>query len=82
MRNVIFAIATVGLLAGCSAAERGATVGGVAGAAIGGASTNSVAGAAVGGIVGATAGALIGRASSPGDCVYEDRRGRQYIAPC
>lgn len=83
MRKTILAFAAAAALAGCTTAERDATVGGVAGAAIGGLATDSVAGAVVGGAVGAAAGVLIGQASRSGWCVYRDRRtGRTYEARC
>lgn len=82
MRNTIIALGMTILAAGCTATERGATVGAVSGAAIGGAVSGDVEGAVVGGAVGAVAGALIGKASEPGECIYRDRYGRRYIAPC
>jgi len=82
MRNILFALGAMALVAGCTATERGAAIGGASGAVIGGVASNSVAGAAVGGVVGAAAGALIGQASEPGRCVYRDRRGREYVARC
>lgn len=82
MRNLLLALAAVGFLAGCTATERGAAIGAAGGAAVGAAATGDVAGAAVGGVVGAAAGALIGRASEPGQCVYRDRFGDEYVAPC
>lgn len=82
MRNLIILSASVLLLAGCTATERGAAVGGATGAVVGGAVSGDVEGAAVGGAVGAVAGALIGKASEPGKCVYRDAYGREYIASC
>ena len=64
MKEVLIAALAMLALAGCSATERGATVGGASGAAIGAAvNDDAVEGAVVGGVVGAAAGALIGRAS-------------------
>ena len=81
MKNALFAALGVLALAGCTATERGAAVGGASGAAIGAAvNDDAVEGAVVGGVVGAAAGALIGRASEPGMCIYEDRYGRRYRA--
>ena len=37
MRKLVFALMAVGLLAGCTNAEKGAVIGGVGGAAVGGA---------------------------------------------
>jgi hypothetical protein len=45
------------------------------------AATGNVEGAAIGGAV-AQRLALIGRAREPGDCIYRERDGRRYIAPC
>lgn len=82
MKKSLIALALVAGLAGCTAAEQGATVGGLGGAAVGAAVSGDAGGAIVGGIVGATAGALIGKASEPGKCYYRDRRGRRYIDYC
>ena len=83
MRRTLLALATVGLLAGCTTAERTAVVGAAAGAAIGGLGTGTLKGAEVGAAVGAGAGVLIGRvANSLTHCRYKDRRGRLYIARC
>ncbi|GAB1580371.1 glycine zipper domain-containing protein [Phyllobacterium phragmitis] len=82
MRNALFALAAMAVIAGCTATERGAAIGGLGGAAIGGAVSDSVGGAVVGGAAGAVAGALIGRASEPGRCLYRDRYGRRYTARC
>lgn len=82
MKNVLFAMVAVAFVAGCTATERGAAIGGAGGAAIGGIASNSVTGAAIGGVVGAAAGALIGRASEPGRCIYRDRRGREFVDAC
>jgi hypothetical protein len=75
------------VLAGCSNRADTNTLGGAAlgagaGAIVGGAATHSVGGAVVGGVVGGAAGALIGRASTPGQCVYQDRQGRRFAAAC
>lgn len=82
MKRMLFALGLSVLIAGCTATERGAVVGGAAGAAVGGAVSGDVTGAVVGGAVGATAGALIGRASEPGLCIYRDEFGDEYTAPC
>lgn len=68
--------------AGCTTTETGAAVGAGAGAIIGGATTGSTQGALAGAAIGGITGALIGKAATPGDCVYRDRFGRQYIARC
>jgi len=82
MKKTLFALAALGLVAGCTATERGAAVGAAGGAAIGGLATGDVGGAIVGGVVGGAAGALVGRASEPGRCVYRDRRGREFVDRC
>ena len=53
MRKMVFALMAVGLLAGCTNAEKGAVVGGVGGAAVGALVSGDAAGAAVGGLIGA-----------------------------
>jgi hypothetical protein len=82
MRHLILAIVTLFMLAGCTATEQGAVIGGASGAAIGGATTGNVGGALVGGAVGAGVGALIGRHAETGMCVYENRWGYRYYAIC
>lgn len=74
-------------LSACSTTEQTAGVGAVTGAVIGGATTGTLGGAlvgaTVGGITGAVAGELIGRyRDDPTQCVWEDRNGRRYLAPC
>lgn len=82
MKKLIIAVPAILVLAGCTATQKGAAVGGASGAAVGAAVSGNVEGAVVGGAVGAAAGALIGRASEPGRCVYEDSYGRRYVAEC
>ena len=87
MHKFILICAAVLSLTACSTTQRAATVGGVAGAVIGGTTTGSLAGAAVGGAVGAVScavvGELIGRSErNPELCVYEDRRGNEYLDDC
>ncbi len=83
MKQILISLGALALVAGCTATERGAAVGGVTGAAVGAAvADDTVTGAVVGGAVGAAAGALIGQASEPGKCYYRDQWGRRYIAPC
>jgi len=76
MRKVIIALAATLALAGCTTAERTATVGAVAGGAIGAATSGTLGGAAVGAAAGAVGGYLIGRAidGRPGWCERIDRR--------
>ena len=80
-------IATSLTMAACSTTEKGASVGAVTGAVIGGVTTGTVGGAlvgaAAGGVTGAVAGELIGRYDrDPTKCVWEDSRGRQFVAEC
>jgi phage tail tape-measure protein len=90
MRKVLSTVAvlmTALTLTACSTTEKTASVGAVTGAVIGGATTGTVGGAlvgaTVGGITGAVAGELIGRyRDDPTKCVWEDRNGRRYLAPC
>jgi hypothetical protein len=84
MKNIIFALAATLAVAGCTTAERTATVGALGGAAIGGIAGGDVEGAAIGAAAGAVGGYLIGRAADrPGYCRYRDRRtGRVYVERC
>lgn len=82
MHKTFLAMACLGVLAGCTATERGAVIGGTTGAVIGGVVTRDAGGALIGGVLGAAAGALIGRASERGQCYYRDRYGRRYVARC
>jgi hypothetical protein len=82
MKKLALVMVAVAALAGCTTAERDATLGGAAGAAIGGLATGRVGGAVVGGVVGAASGVLIGQATRTGWCVYRDRQGRTYEARC
>ncbi len=90
MRKILsIAVVLVGALplAACSTTEKGASIGATTGAIIGGVTTGTVGGAlvgaAAGGITGAVAGELIGRYDrDPTQCVWEDRNGRRYLAPC
>ena len=87
MHKLLLILASVLALSACTTTQKAATVGGVAGAIIGGTTTGSPVGAAVGGALGATAGAvageLIGRSErDPNLCVYEDRRGREFLDEC
>jgi hypothetical protein len=83
MRRIVLALMAVGLLAGCTNAEKGAVIGGVGGAAVGALVTGDAGGAAVGGAIGAVGGYLIGKsADHPGYCRYRDQRGRIYEDRC
>jgi uncharacterized protein YcfJ len=82
MKKIIVAIALIGTLASCTPEERGTAIGAGAGAAIGGAVTHSWGGAAVGAVAGGLVGNLIGRSQRQGYCIYRDRNGNRYEAPC
>jgi predicted small secreted protein len=70
-------------LAGCSPTQQGAGIGAGTGAVIGGAATGNVRGAAVGAAIGGVSGAVIGNvAGQPGQCEFQDRNGRRYVAAC
>jgi hypothetical protein len=84
MRNVLFAVAAMIAVTGCTTAEKTAVVGSAAGAAIGGIAGESWEGAAIGAAAGAVGGYLIGRvADRPGYCRYRDQySGRVYVERC
>jgi hypothetical protein len=83
MRKLVFALMAVGLLAGCTNAEKGAVIGGVGGAAVGGLVSGDAGGAAVGAAIGAVGGYLIGKsADRAGYCRYRDQYGRIYEDRC
>lgn len=83
MRNTLLALAAVGMLAGCTTAEKTAVGGAVAGAAIGGLATGTGTGAAIGAGIGGATGYLLGRvADRPGYCRYRTPDGRIYTAEC
>lgn len=83
MKKLII-LGLVGLtLASCTQTERGATLGATSGAIIGGLTTGNVRGTAVGALIGGTVGAVLGSVNEqPGQCYYQDRRGRRYIDDC
>ena len=81
MRKLVFTVAALAVLAGCTNAEKGAVIGGLGGAAVGGLVSGDAGGAAVGGLIGAGAGYLIGR-TADGRCRYRDQHGRVYVARC
>ena len=83
MKKIVTAAALVGMLASCTATERGTAIGAGTGAVIGGAVTNSWGGAAVGAVGGGLVGAAIGQSQERrGYCIYRDRYGRNYEARC
>jgi outer membrane lipoprotein SlyB len=70
-------------LASCTPTQQGAGIGAASGAVIGGAVTGNVRGAAVGAAIGGVSGAVIGNvAGRPGQCEFQDRNGRRYVAQC
>lgn len=72
-------------LAACTPAEQSAAIGALGGAAVGAAVSSDddkAKGAIVGAAVGLAASQLLGPASTPGDCLYKDQYGNQYVAPC
>lgn len=85
MKKTIIALAAVAALAGCTTAEKAATVGAIGGGAIGGLATGTGTGVAVGALAGGVGGYIIGKAvdNRPGYCEYQDRRtGRTWIERC
>ncbi len=84
MKRTLLALAAVGMLAGCTTAERTATVGAAAGGAIGAVSSGTIGGAAIGAFIGGAGGYLIGRAAARGDgyCEYRTRDGRIFYDRC
>lgn len=86
MKKALVVLALLGLSACNSDSQSQRTVGGAAiGAGAGalvGLAANGGRGAAVGAIAGGAAGALIGRATTPNNCIFEDRNGRRFTGPC
>lgn len=87
MKKLIVFSMVAAFVAGCTPSEQrvasGALIGGGAGALVGAAATGTVEGAAVGAAVGAAGGAVIARLTDrPGQCLYRDEFGREYVARC
>lgn len=86
MRLILLAASLFALTACNTESQSQRTVGGAAiGAGTGaliGAAAGGGRGAAVGAIAGGAAGALIGRATTPNNCIFEDRNGRRFTGPC
>ena len=84
MKQILLVLATVGFLAGCTTAERTATIGAAAGGAIGAASSGTIGGAAIGAFIGGAGGYLLGRAADRGDgwCEYRSRSGEIFYDRC
>lgn len=82
---MFFVVPLVALTGACqTGGNQSAVTGAAAGAALGAAVNDDdrVEGALLGGAAGAVAGSLIGQANTAGDCVYQDRYGRRYVADC
>lgn len=83
MRKLVVLIGMIATLSACTQTEKGAAIGAGSGAIIGGIASNSWGGAAVGAVAGGAIGALIGNSQERrGYCIYRDRYGRRYEAPC
>lgn len=84
MKKILIVLATAGMLAACTTAERTATIGAAAGGAIGAATSGTIGGAAIGAFVGGAGGYLLGRAADRGDgyCEYRSRSGTVFYDRC
>jgi hypothetical protein len=82
MRAVMIAMVAMLGLAGCTTAEKDATLGAAAGATIGAIATGRPSGALAGAVIGGASGVLIGATTRRGYCEYRDRRGRIYVDRC
>ncbi|MDQ0323990.1 putative membrane protein [Pararhizobium capsulatum DSM 1112] len=83
MKKLIIAVGMIGILSSCTQTERGTAIGAGSGAIIGGAVSNSWEGAAIGAVAGGVVGALVGHSQEHrGYCIYRDRYGRRFEAPC
>lgn len=84
MKKTLIAVAAVLMLAGCTTAERSATIGAAAGGVIGAATSGTIGGAAIGAFIGGAGGYLLGRAADRGDgwCEYRARDGRIFYDRC
>lgn len=86
MKKILVVLMLTGLAACNTESQSQRTVGGAAiGAGTGalvGLAAGGGRGAAVGAIAGGAAGALIGRATTPNNCIFEDRNGRRFTGPC
>ncbi|MSU91450.1 glycine zipper 2TM domain-containing protein [Rhodobacteraceae bacterium 2CG4] len=76
-------LSSAAFLAACETTEQSAAAGGLTGAAIGATiADDDLKGAVIGGAIGAAAGTLVSEANQPGDCIYRDSYGREYVADC
>ncbi len=82
MFRILVVVMGLIMLSACTATERGAATGAAIGG-VGGALLGDRRAAAAGALGGAVVGALIGKSRErPGYCIYRDRRGNRYEAPC
>lgn len=82
MKNVLFAIAAMVAVSGCTTTERDVATGAMVGGAVGLAAGGNAGSAAVGAAAGAAGGLLV-RNLRNGYCEYRDpRTGRIYTARC
>ena len=84
MKNLLVATLLLIPLAmtSCTRTEKNVTLGAATGAVVGGLVGGNVRSAAVGAVIGGVAMAFVSKATRPGYCIYEDKRGRRYEARC
>ncbi|WP_341349515.1 glycine zipper 2TM domain-containing protein [Cognatishimia maritima] len=86
MKKYALVLPIVVSVAACqTTTEQSTLAGAAAGAAIGASVSgddDKLQGAIIGGAVGAAAGNYVGKANEPGQCIYTDRYGNQYVAAC
>ncbi|CAN7641217.1 YMGG-like glycine zipper-containing protein [Rhizobium sp. LjRoot254] len=84
MKNLLVASLLIIPLAmtSCTRTEKNVTVGAATGAVVGGLIGGNVRSAAVGAVIGGVTMAFVSKATRPGYCIYEDRRGRRHEARC
>ncbi len=86
--SAVAVLATALSMTACTTTEQAVGVGALAGGVVGGVASGTLAGAAVGATLGGVGGAIVGStllgryAQDTTQCVYEDQRGRRYLAPC
>lgn len=84
MKNAIIASLLIVPLAltSCTRTEKNVALGAATGAVVGGLVSGKVAGVAAGAIIGGVAMVFISKATRPGYCIYEDKKGRRHEARC
>lgn len=88
MVRIVLVGASALLLAACQSDSQrdralvGGGLGAATGAVIGAAATGDVGGALVGGVIGGVGGAMVGSATTPKNCIAQDRYGRRYRVVC